>query len=72
MLCAHTEEDLLEVALQMLSVSLCQHGYQPTALLIAVSMDALGMFLPLHCSSMWAKFKFSSGLDPPSEDDNQK
>lgn len=72
MLCAHTGEDLFEVAPQMLSVSLCQHGYQPTALLIAASMDALGMFLLLHCSSMWAKFRFSSGLDPPSGDDNQK
>lgn len=40
---------------------------QPTALLIAASMDALGMFLLLHCSSICAKFKFMSGLDPPSE-----
>lgn len=39
---------------------------EPTALLIAASIDALGMFLLLHCSSRLAKFIFRSGLDPPS------
>lgn len=43
---------------------------QPTALLIAASTDALGMFLLLHCSSMWAKLIFMSGLDPPSADES--
>lgn len=40
----------------------CQH----TALLIAVSMEVLGMFLFLHCSRIWARFIFISGFGPPS------
>lgn len=36
---------------------------------MAASMEALGMFLPLHCSSSWAKLIFMSGLDPPSAED---
>lgn len=40
----------------------CRH----TALLIAASMEALGMFLFLHCSRIWARFIFISGLGPPS------
>ena len=39
---------------------------QPTAFFMAASTDALGMFLLLHCSIIWAKFIFSSGLGPPS------
>lgn len=29
-------------------------------------MEALGMFLFLHCSRIWARFIFISGLGPPS------
>lgn len=36
---------------------------------MAASMDALGMFLPLHCSSMWAKLILVSGLGPLSAED---
>lgn len=34
-------------------------------------MDALGMFLLLHCSSIWAKFMFISGLGPPSAEEGK-
>lgn len=44
---------------------------EPTTLLIAASMDALGIFLFLHCSSMCAKFIFRSGFDPPSADETK-
>lgn len=47
--------------------SRCPH----TALLIAASTEALGMFLLLHCSRMWARFTFSSGLGPPSAHENK-
>ena len=37
-----------------------------TAPLMAASIDALGMFLLRHCSTMWARFTLKSGLVPPS------
>ena len=34
---------------------------------MAASMDTLGMFLPRHCSTTFAKARLNSGLlDPPS------
>lgn len=51
---------------QLIYMSIYYNSCWHTALLTAVSMEALGMFLLLHCSRTWARFIFMSGLAPPS------